>query len=104
MYILATKPSAKDSYSEYEGFDEFESLSELKEYLADLQAESMTDAAMGGYSVELNELASQHHIYKQVPMDEADVKELEESIINALPKQIKDLARKLSKRHLKVVA
>jgi hypothetical protein len=37
-------------------------------------------------------------------MDEADVKELEESIINALPKQIKDLARKLSKRHLKVVA
>jgi hypothetical protein len=104
MYILAIKTKDKDRYVEYEHFDEFESLSELKAYLARLQAESMTDAAMGGFSVELDELTSQYHIYKQVPMDEADVKELEESIINALPKQIKDLARKLSKRDLKVVA
>ena len=104
MYILATKGRDKDSHAEYEGFDEFESLSELKAYLAGLQAGSITNAAMGGFSVELDELASQHHIYKQVPMDEADVKELEESIINALPKQLTDLAIRLSKRHLKVVA
>jgi len=104
MYILATKARDHDSDTGYENFCEFESLSELKAYLAGLQAEFMIDAAMGGFSVELDELASQHHIYKQVPMDEADVKELEESIINALPKQIKDLAGKLSKRHLKVIA
>lgn len=104
MYILATKSENHDSHGEYEGFLEFESLSELKKYLAGMQAESMTDAAMGGYSVELDELTSQHHIYKQVPMDEVDVKELEESIINALPKQLTDLAIRLSKRHLKVVA
>lgn len=104
MYILATKSNDKDSHVKYEDFTEFKSLSELKDYVVRTQAECMVDAALAGYDVEVDRLTSRHHIYKQVPMDEAEIQELEESLFNALPKQLTNLAVELSKRQLKVVA
>lgn len=94
MYILATKSYDRD-YPQYENFQEFGSLSELKKHLARIGAELMTDSAVCGEDLDLDEFSSSFHIYKQMPMDEATTQKLKQSMFDSLPKQLKDFFNQL---------
>jgi len=95
MYILATKTKDKDRYVEYEHFEEFGSLSELKKHIAETGAELITDSAVSGEDLDLDELNSSFHIYKQMPLDEAEAQALKQSMFDSLPKQLKDFLSQL---------
>lgn len=95
MYILATKSYDKNMYVEYEHFEEFGSLSELKKHIAELGAELITDSAVSGEDLDLDELSSSFHIYKQMPLDEAETQAFKQSMFDSLPKQLKDFCNQL---------
>lgn len=102
MYILAIKEKDTESLH-YEYIQEFECLSDLKDHVVELGLETMTSYTYSDCDFDLEEQLSGYDIYEQVRIDEAEVQKLQDRIFDNLPKQLKDLAKKMSKRHLKVV-
>lgn len=101
MYILAIR--TQDNGIEIEDFWEFDSLSKLKDEIARIGAEMMTSETYDGCDFDLDEHLSVYEIYKQVRIDENQMQKLQDRIFDNMPKQLKDLAKKISKRRLKAV-
>lgn len=99
MYILAirTPDNGIETYSE------FDSLSKLKDEIARIGVEMMTSETHDGCDFDLDEHLSVYEIYKQVRIDENQMQKLQDRIFDNMPKQLKDLAKKISKRRLKAV-
>lgn len=99
MYILAirTPDNGIETYSE------FDSLSKLKDEIVQIGVEMMTEATYSGCDFDLDEHLSVYEIYKQVRIDENQMQKLQDRIFDNMPKQLKDLAKKISKRRLKAV-
>jgi hypothetical protein len=101
MYILAIR--TQDNGIEIEDFWEFDSLSKLKDEIARIGVEMMTSETHDGCDFDLDEHLSVYEIYKQVRIDENQMQKLQDRIFDNMPKQLKDLAKKISKRRLKAV-
>jgi len=101
MYILAIR--TPDNGIEIEEFWEFDSLSKLKDEIARIGVEMMTSETHDGRDFDLDEHLSVYEIYEQVRIDENQMQKLQDRIFDNLPKQLKDLAKKISKRRLKAV-
>ena len=101
MYILAIR--TQDNGIEIEDFWEFDSLSKLKDEIARIGVEMMTSETYDGCDFDLDEHLSVYEIYKQVRIDENQMQKLQDRIFDNMPKQLKDLAKKISKRRLKAV-
>jgi hypothetical protein len=99
MYILAirTPDNGIETYSE------FDSLSKLKDEIVQIGVEMMTEATYSGCDFDLDEHLSVWEIYDQVGIDENQMQKLQDRIFDNMPKQLKDLAKKISKRRLKAV-